>query len=217
MSHPITIHSIYTGMPQTMTDERGTWQSTMYRTLVDGPVQVETRGIVNDQCTQPYHHSPDCAICCHGMDHYRFWNEQYDMALQPGNVGENFTLENADEDVICIGDIYQMGSVRLQVSAPRTPCDNQARRIGRADWPKLTIQELRPGFYMRVLTEGTVQAGDEWSLEERLNPDATLTALNCCYYRDFDAGLASRFTEMPGLMNYWQRLFAEKLAKASSA
>jgi MOSC domain-containing protein YiiM len=213
MSRQPYLHSIYIGQPKTLHDERGEWRSTVYRDLVTGPATVETRGLLGDQCTQDYHHSPECALCVHPADHYRFWNKQYGMSLQPGNVGENFTLEAISEDEICLGDIVRIGTARVQVSAPRTPCANQARRVGRADWIKLTLAELRPGFYLRVLEPGVVEAGDAWQLVERLNPGSSLTVLNRCWYHDFEPDLARKFTTLPGLMAWWQGRFAEKLAK----
>ena len=105
------------------------------------------------------------------MDHYRFWNERYGMSLAAGGVGENFTLENIREDEICAGDILRVGGAVFQVSGPRTPCANQARRVGRTDWVKLVIRENRTGFYMRVLEAGDVQPGDAWVLIERPNPE----------------------------------------------
>jgi MOSC domain-containing protein YiiM len=215
MHSPPYIHSIYIGGPKTFCDAQGEWRSTIARDRVDEPVQVEVRGLVNDQCTQPYHHSPECAICVHLLDHYRFWDEQYGIKLQPGGVGENFVLASLSEDDVCIGDIIRVGTARMQVSAPRIPCANQARHVGRADWVKLTVQELRPGFYLRVLEPGTVQPGEVWHLEERLNPGATLRIFNRCWYHDFDRRLAQTFATLPCLMAWWQERFAEKLSKST--
>lgn len=207
------LDSIYAGGPKILTDAQGEWQSSIFRDRVEGPVQVERRGLVGDQATQPYHGSSECAVCCHLLDHYRFWNVQYGMSLEAGNVGENFALEQITEDEVCIGDMYRVGITLVQVSAPRIPCANQARRIGRADWARLTIRELRPGFYLRVLEPGVVQAGDGFALAERLNPGATLVAFNRCWYHHFDPALAEQLSKMPGLMAWWQGRFAEKLAK----
>ncbi len=216
MTNPF-VHSIYIGQPQTITDERGTWRSSIYRDLVTGPVELEIRGLVGDQVAASYHGSPDAAVCAHLLDHYRFWNTQYGMSLQAGNVGENFVLENVTEDEICIGDIYQVGTAILQVSCPRIPCDNQARRIGRSDWIKLTLKELRPGLYLRVLEPGMVQAGDEFRLEDRPNPDNNLVVFNHCWYHDFDPALAKKFAALPGLMIWWQERFAKKLKQYEAA
>ncbi|MEM7032112.1 MAG: MOSC domain-containing protein [Chloroflexota bacterium] len=209
--HPI-IHSIYVGGPKTLTDERGTYESSIARDKMEGPVEIEIRGLVGDKATQPYHGGRNSAICCHAMDHYHYWNAHLDMDLQPGAVGENWTLENADEDEICIGDIYQVGTAQVQVSGPRIPCDVQGRKVGRADWVKLTLQELRTGFYLRVLEPGHHQAGDSLILQERINPEATLMTLNHCYYHELDEDLAKMFTTMTGLTRYWQDLFEKKLS-----
>ena len=162
MNHQPFIRSIFVGQPKTITDERGTWTSSIYRDPVTGPMQVQKGGLVGDKATQPYHGGPDSAICVHLLDHYRFWNAHYAMSLQPGNIGENFTLDQISEAQICAGDIVRVGTALVQVSGPRTPCVNQARRIGREDWIKLTIRENRTGFYLRVLEAGRVQPGDQW-------------------------------------------------------
>src|SRR5687768_8534762 len=102
MSTQPSIHSIYIGQPKTLHDAQGEWRSTIYRDPVSGPATVELHGLVGDQCTQSYHHSPECALCVHLLDHYNFWNERYGLKLQPGNVGENFTLANLSEEEICL-------------------------------------------------------------------------------------------------------------------
>jgi MOSC domain-containing protein YiiM len=132
-------------------------------------------------------------------------------------VGENFAVAGVSEEEICLGDIVRVGTVLVQVSAPRIPCANQARHVGQVDWIKLTLKELRPGFYLRVLEPGVVQAGDLWQLEERLNPGATLVALNRCWYHDFAVELARKFATLPGLMAWWQGRFVERLAKTANS
>lgn len=209
------IHSVFVGGSKTLSDARGEWHSSIYRDLVDGPVQVTTEGLVGDSNTQPYHGGPELAICCHFMEHYRFWQEKYGLDLAPGNVGENWTLDRITEDEICVGDIYNVGSAQVQVSAPRSPCESQSRRIGHPDFVKLTLQALRTGIYLRVLEPGVVQEGDLFELQERLNPGMTIPALNRCFYHEFDANLAEAFATMPGLMSFWQENFAKKLKQNS--
>src|SRR5579863_9429281 len=134
-SHPI-LHSLFIGQPKTITDARGTWTSSIYRDRVDAPVQLHREGLAGDKVAQPYHGGPDGAVCVHLLDHYRFWNAQYGMGLRPGGVGENFTLDQVTEEQVCAGDIVRVGAALVQVSGPRVPCANQARRIGRTDWVK---------------------------------------------------------------------------------
>jgi MOSC domain-containing protein YiiM len=198
------VEAVFTGQPKLITDERGTWTSSIFRDRVAGPVQVTLHGLAGDKVAQPYHGSPGAAICVHLNDHYSFWNTRYDMNLQAGCVGENVTLGDIAEDQVCVGDKVRLGSAIVQVSGPRVPCANLARRIGRSDWVKLTIRENRTGFYMRVLEPGAFQAGDPWIIEERVNHDGSIPAINRCMYLEFDTSYARRMLEMSGLEAWWK-------------
>ncbi len=161
--------------------------------------------------TQPYHGGPGAAICVHLTDHYAFWNARFGIELKPGYVGENITLGNIIEDQICVGDQIRLGTALVQVSGPRVPCANLARRIGRPDWVKLTIQENRTGFYLRVLEPGMVKEGDSWSLQERINETGSIPAINQCMYLDFAPNYARTMLEMPGLEWWWKEQARQKL------
>jgi MOSC domain-containing protein YiiM len=187
------IEAVFTGQPKLITDERGTWTSSIFRDRVAGPVQVTLHGLSGDKVAQPYHGGPGAAICVHLNDHYSFWNTQYNMNLQAGSVGENVTLSDICEDHVCVGDKVRLGSAVVQVSGPRVPCANLARRIGRSGWVKLTIQENRTGFYLRVLEPGAFQAGDPWIIEE------------------LDTNYARRMLEMTGLEAWWKEQASQKM------
>src|SRR5262249_40489384 len=130
----IHIHTLLIGQPQTITDERGTWRTAIFRTPVSGPVELQQRGLAGDQVADVDHHgSPDQAVCCHPLDHYAYWNRVYARVvpgtmLGPGSVGENWTLSDATERDICAGDIFTVGSAQVQVSGPRYPCTKQERK-----------------------------------------------------------------------------------------
>lgn len=199
-----TIDAIFTGHPRSITDDCGTWVSSIFRNRADGPVPVTASGFAGDRVAQPYHGGPGAAICVHLADHYAFWNAHYGMALEAGSVGENVTLGGTAEEGVCVGDRVRVGTATVQVSGPRVPCANLARRIGRPDWVKLTILENRTGFYLRVLNPGMVQAGDPWILEKRLNPAGSISAINRCMYLDFDPAFALTMLEMQGLETWWK-------------
>jgi MOSC domain-containing protein YiiM len=205
------VAAVFTGQPRLITDERGTWISSIFRDRASGPVHVSLHGLAGDKVAQPYHGGPGAAICVHLNDHYSFWNTRYNMNLQAGCVGENVTLGDISEDQVCVGDKVRLGTAFVQVSGPRVPCANQARRIGRSDWVKLTIQENRTGFYLRVLEAGTVQAGDPWLIEERVNQDGSVPAINRCMYLEFNARFAHRMLEMSGLEAWWKEQARQKL------
>ncbi|MEM7127703.1 MAG: MOSC domain-containing protein [Chloroflexota bacterium] len=210
------IDSVFVGQPQTLTDEGGTWTSSIYRNRIETPVRVDIGGLAGDKVAQSYHGGPDADICVHLVSHYQHWNVEYDMKLESGFVGENLTIDNLMEEDVCAGDIVRIGTTLAQVTQPRVPCANLARRIGRSDWVKLTIRENRTGFYMRVLEAGMIQAGNLWLLQERLNPEGTIPRLNRCMYLAFDRSYAQCVVNMSGLSEWWKAQTVEKIEQSDS-
>lgn len=218
MSAPITIHSIYVGQPQTLTDAQGSWRSSIYRDRVEGPVVLGLRGLAGDRVTDTRHHGhPDQAVCCHSLAHYDFWADAYGIRLRPGNLGENWVVTGVEEADLCLYDRFQVGTAQVVIASPRVPCTKQARRVGRADWVDLTLKELRTGFYLAVAQEGIVSDGDEWQLLARPNPGATLHALNRAVYHQAEPEEVARFLAMPDLDPYWRKRLEPKGQKTGQA
>ena len=213
----IQIHTISIGQPQTLTDERGSWRSAIRRTPVTGPIALNLRGLEGDRVADTKHHgSPDQAVCCHSLDHYAHWNTVYELTdpatqLKPGNIGENWTLAGATETDICVGDIYTAGSARVQVTGTRYPCYKQERTTGLPDLHNRAMKNMRTGFYLRVLTPGTVQTGDELVLEARPHPGLTLERLNACEFGEPNPALARALLEVPELAEGWKRILRHRL------
>ena len=214
----ITLHALHIGRPETLSDESGTWRSSIFRERVDGPLELGERGLAGDKVADTRNHgSPDQAVCAHSLAHYDYWNEFYgltgDAALGPGGVGENWTVEGALEADLCIGDIFKVGSARVQVSAPRFPCSKQNRKLGLSDLQERTAETMRTGFYLRVLSPGVVEAGDVWTLESRPQPELTLHDANACVHHAPRPELAARLLDAPELAEGWKHIIGLKLKK----
>src|SRR5690349_15339970 len=130
----IYIHTLLVGQPQEITDAKGTWHSAIFRHSMSEPVALTKRGLAGDQVADTEHHgSPDQAVCCHPISHYDYWNVAYGLEgerkIGPGGVGENWTLSNVTEREVCVGDIFAVGSARVQVTGPRFPCTKQQRKL----------------------------------------------------------------------------------------
>jgi MOSC domain-containing protein YiiM len=213
----ITIHTQLIGQPQTMTDERGTWRSAIFRTPLTDPVFLQTRGLAGDQVADTKHHgSPDQAVCCHPLAHYEFWNTHYKLfreeaQLGPGSVGENWTLTNATEADFAIGDIFQVGEAVVQVSAPRYPCTKQERKLKLPNFFNEVLTSQRTGFYLRVLTPGNVQVGDELRLLQRPNPIFNIQLINKHTLGEPDKTVGQEMLALPELATGWKRIIASKL------
>lgn len=214
----IHIHTLLIGQPQTMTDERGTWRSAICRTAVSGPVALGERGLAGDQVADTKNHgTPNQAVCCHPLAHYAHWNEVYGLgpaeALGPGAVGENWTLAGATEVDVCVGDIFAVGSARVQVTAPRYPCSKQERKVRLPGFLQRTMAAMRTGWYVRVLRPGAVQAGDALALEARPNPGVSIQRVNENMFQEFDEHEARALLAVPELAAGWKRIIEMKLAK----
>ena len=96
------------------------------------------------------------------MDSYRHWENhlgRHDFTF--GQFGENFTVEGLSDDEVCIGDRYRIGGALFEVTQPRVTCYRVGIRMNEPAMAALLVSHHRPGFYLRVLEEGDVGAGDE--------------------------------------------------------
>ncbi|MEU0185343.1 MOSC domain-containing protein [Streptomyces sp. NPDC006207] len=96
------------------------------------------------------------------MDSYRFWAGRLGRDdLKPGSFGENFTVDGLPDSEVCIGDRYRIGEALFEVTQPRVTCYRVGLRMGEPQMAALLVSHRRPGFYLRVLEEGEVEAGQE--------------------------------------------------------
>jgi ferredoxin-NADP reductase len=65
------------------------------------------------------------------------------------------------DDEVCVGDRYRIGDATFEVTQPRVTCYKVGLRLEEPRMPALLYSHGRPGFYLRVLEEGEVGAGDE--------------------------------------------------------
>ncbi len=111
----------------------------------------------------------------------------------PGFFGENFTTSRLTEDVAALGDVYRVGSARVQVTKPRSPCFRMGLRAGAARFVRTFLASRRIGFYMAVIEEGEVGAGDAIELLERLPNAVTMAELiDLLYFQPVDRALLDR-------------------------
>jgi len=138
---------------------------------VTGAVQVRQRGIAGDeQAERGTHGGIDKAVYAYPLEHYAFWQERRqattrrDDALPYGALAENLTVTGLTEEAVWIGDRLRIGSVLLEVTEPRTPCFKFNIRMGFAHASKLMWQSGATGFYLKVIEEGSMMAGDAIAL-----------------------------------------------------
>jgi MOSC domain-containing protein YiiM len=156
------ITSVNVGMPAELATRDGVVMSGIVKRPVDGPVRVGRTNLDGDgQADLSVHGGVDMAVYAYPGEHYPSWARELGRDdLTPGFFGENLTLEGLSEDDVRIGDRLRMGTALLEVSQPRLPCFKLAARSGAPAIAKAMMAGGRTGWYLRVVEEGVVAAGD---------------------------------------------------------
>ena len=210
--------SVQVGRPQKMQTAQGkVWESAIAKAPVIGPVMVESENITGDrQANRKYHGGPEKAVCGYSAEHYPFWQTEFGLEMPFGAFGENITVSHLTDDVLCLGDVLSVGDVRLQVSQPRMPCANVAKRWNQQRLPERMMATGFTGFYCRVLQTGTIEAGAAITVAERPLPQWTMLRMNRALYDD-----AATPEEMEALRSVatltgeWKRALGRKLSKST--
>ena len=135
----------------------------IFKEPVPERVALSTLSLAGDvQVDRRYHGGPDQAAYVYPSEHYPFFRERLSRPeLSAGFFGENFTTEGLIEDSVRIGDVYRVGGALVQVTKPRAPCFKMGLKAGSPAFVRDMLESRRLGFYLRVLEEGVVGAGDE--------------------------------------------------------
>jgi MOSC domain-containing protein YiiM len=170
---------------------RGTVRSGIYKLPVAGRVRVGTLNVEgDDQGDHVNHGGPDQAVYVYAAEDYLFWAKELGREFTKyGWFGENLTIEGASSDSVCVGDVWDVGGARLQVTWPRSPCYKLDHKMGIKDFSGRFARTGRVGFYLRVLAEGNVEAGDDVTRVERALECVTVRQLSDM--RHYGEGTAS--------------------------
>lgn len=175
--------SINLGIKKEIQIGNSTDQTGIYKSPVQGSVQVTKLGLEGDHIENKKHHGgPDQAIYIYGGADYTWWEHELGNEIQPGTFGENLTISDLESGTFNVGDLLHIGGATLEVSMPRIPCATFAARMGDTAWVKKFRQAERPGFYCRVKREGVIQVGDAVALEKFQGETISIQQLYQDYY-----------------------------------
>ncbi len=166
---PMRVVSVNVGLPKTVQWRDQTVTTGIFKSPVDGPVALREHNLDGDrQADLSVHGGPTKAVYVYSAQHYTYWRQELpDVELGWGHFGENFTVDGMDEQSINIGDEFTVGTARVVVTEPRMPCFKLSIRFGRTGIVKRFLQSQRSGFYVGVVEEGQVQAGDAFELSSK--------------------------------------------------
>lgn len=211
------ILSVNCGLPKEVIWHGVNVTTSIYKEPVVGRVALRTLNLDGDkQSDLEVHGGRHKAVYCYPVAHYEYWKSQLpDRALPPGSFGENFTIESPLEDSVHIGDRFSIGSAEVVVTQPRLPCYKLGIRFESSEMVKRFLDSRRTGFYLAVVREGDVGAGDEVSILG-LDPMAVPVSEIMRLYiaREFDNEdflQVQRVLKVEALPEGWKEYFREKV------
>ena len=214
-----TLVSLNVGMPRDIGFHGETVHTGAWKDPVDGARLVRRLGVEGDGQGDTYGHGgPNRAVLVYQVESYRYWEQQLRRDhLPPGSFAENLTVTGLDDQEVCIGDRYRIGEAEFEVSQPRVTCFRAGLRIGEPQLAALLVAHHRPGFYMRVLTEGRVRAGDEIVRIAEGPGRVSVAAVDALLYLpDRDPDTLRRAVRIPALSPGWQNSLRQLLEGAAS-
>jgi len=212
--------SVNVGLPRDVAWNGKTVRTAIWKSPVEGRHMVRKLNVVGDaQADLAGHGGEQRAVFVYQMDAYHYWERflgRKDFIF--GQFGENFTVAGLPDDEICIGDRYRIGDAIFEVTQPRVTCYRVGIRMNEPRMAALLVAHHRPGFYFRVLQEGTVGAGDEivkiTDGPERISV-AEVDAL--LYLPGHSSEQLHRALRIPALSKGWQSSFQAMLQQDLSS
>jgi ferredoxin-NADP reductase/MOSC domain-containing protein YiiM/ferredoxin len=210
MSAAARLVSVNVGLPKEIAWRGQTVRTGIWKTAVAGRRRVRRLNLDGDgQGDLLGHGGEQRAVLVYQMDSYRYWERHLRRGdFTPGQFGENFTVEGLPDDEACIGDRYRIGTALFEVSQPRVTCYRVGIRMDEPRMAALLVSGERPGFYLRVLEEGEVGAGDE-IVRVAAGPEGmTVREANALLYLPGHPRAAlERAMRIPALSPGWQGSF----------
>ena len=194
----------------------------IYKQPVKGRVALRKLNLDGDrQADLSAHGGASKAVYCYPLAHYEYWKAKLPGRELPiGIFGENFTIDGLADDSVHIGDRFAVGSAEVVVTQPRLPCYKLGVRFESDEMVKQFLDSRRMGFYLAVVREGNVGAGDKIVMTGREPssfpvPWITRLYLTKIYSRE-DIADVRRVLAASALPDSWKEYFHKRLAHVSA-
>ena len=173
---------IKTGLIETLTFPDGSSYESAIRKKPVPMVKVHTLGAEgNDVGLKAHHGGVDKALFFMSADSFSALNALLDenFSYQGTAIyGENFVVSELNEDSVCVGDRFQIGSCVVEVSQPRKPCERLSKNTNNSNTQQTVYRSGWSGWYVRVVQAGVICKGDKLHLLSRPHPEFTIRHLN---------------------------------------
>jgi len=210
----------------------------IYKEPARGRVALRKLNLDGDrQADLTVHGGEHKAVYCYSLSHYDYWKKELPgRELPMGMFGENFTIDDDGsgllggqalpggqglEESVHLGDRFSVGTAEVVVTQPRLPCYKLGVRFGSDDMVKRFLASGRTGFYMAVLREGEVGAGDEMKVMAREPNAVAVSEITRLYvakrYGEAEIRAVRRALRVEELPESWKEYFRERLRQAGAS
>ncbi|HLN34755.1 MAG TPA: MOSC domain-containing protein [Nitrososphaeraceae archaeon] len=210
------IISVNVGLPVKVNFGKEIVTTAIFKNPIKHRIKLYKLNLEGDkQADLTVHGGIDKAVYSYPSEHYRFWKKEIkDFEYSWGTFGENLTTEGLLEDLVNIGDQFQIGSAKVIATQPRMPCYKLAVRFGRMDIIRRFMASERSGIYFKVEEEGEIGVEDKIELiksDENKVTIRDIVRLQTNGGRDTD--MMNRAIKVKDLPDGWRNYFMEKLTK----
>jgi MOSC domain-containing protein YiiM len=176
--------SVNVGQPRPYSYKEKQGMTSIFKSAVSGPKRVSFTNIEGDaQGDLAVHGGPLKAVYAYDVSYYDHWKNILEWQdWNYGLFGENLTTQGLTDDKVLVGSVYRIGSAYLKAIQPRFPCIKLNVRFGIDDMLQRFTKEGRNGTYFSVVQQGSIEAGDEISIEEISSHDISIQQLVHAYY-----------------------------------
>jgi MOSC domain-containing protein YiiM len=224
--------SVNVGMPRQVSWHGRMVTTGIFKEPVKGRVVLRKLNLDGDrQADLTVHGGEHKAVYCYPLAHYDYWKKELPGGELPmGIFGENFTIDDGGADLlggqglleesVHLGDRFSIGTAEVEVTQPRLPCYKLGVRFGSDDMVKRFLASGRTGFYVMVVREGEVGAGDEMKAtvrEANAVPVSEITRLYVAKrFGEAEIRAVGRALRVPELPESWKEYFRERLRQAGA-
>ena len=214
--------SVNVSRPSEIRDGKEIVRTAIFKKPVAGPVAVGKYNLDGDgQADLENHGGEHKAVYAYSLDHYAYFRDLLARnEMRFGQFGENLTVSGLDETRSFLGDHLRIGSAEFAITQPRVPCFKLGLRFGDPKVPKLFSRSLRTGYYLKVLREGVVRAGDDVEVVQRGQGEVRIDELYEALIRPKGkdvAAVLARALEVAELAPEWRVAIHERLGRGRPA
>lgn len=174
--------SVNTGGPQKFNWEGKEIYTSIFKFPKEGKRKITFLNIEGDKQSDLVHHGGhDKAVYSYDHSYYEIWKKEMNRdSWEFGLFGENLTTSGLRDDSVLIGNVYQIGSVKLRAVQPRFPCFKLNIRFGEDHILNRFYDLGFFGTYFRVVEEGYLNSGDEIILSHKSDVNLSVADIVNC-------------------------------------